>query len=167
MKNNLIRNINKKDIRKVLKIYNYHIENSLGNFEEKKISLREFNKLVSSILSKKIPFIVSEMNREITGFAFLNEYRSKSGYRFTFENSIYINPKYINKGLGNMLLKNLIKLSKKNKIIKNIIAVIGDSKNKSSITIHLKNGFKKIGTLKKIGFKKNKWIDSVYMQKKL
>ena len=167
MKNNLIRNINKKDIRKVLKIYNYHIENSLGNFEEKKISLREFNKLVSSILSKKIPFIVSEMNREITGFAFLNEYRSKSGYRFTFENSIYINPKYINKGLGNMLLQNLIKLSKKNKIIKNIIAVIGDSKNKSSITIHLKNGFKKIGTLKKIGFKKNKWIDSVYMQKKL
>ena len=167
MKNNLIRNINTIDIKNVLKIYNYHIENSLGNFEEKKISLKKMKKLVSNILSKKIPFIVSEMNREITGFAFLNEYRSKSGYRYTFENSIYINPKYINKGLGNMLLKKLIILAKKNKNIKNIIAVIGDSKNKSSIKIHLNNGFIKIGTLKKIGYKKNKWIDSVYMQKKL
>ena len=84
MKNNLIRNINKKDIKYILEIYNYHIEHSLGNFEEKQISLNKFKKIVSNILSKKTPFIVSEMNREITGFAFLNEYRSKSGYRFTF-----------------------------------------------------------------------------------
>jgi len=71
---------------------------------------------------------------------------------------------YINKGIGSKLLKKLISESKKNKNIKNIIAVIGDSGNKISINIHKKNGFKKIGILKKIGYKKRKWIDSVYMQ---
>ena len=97
----------------------------------------------------------------------LNKFRNKSGYRFTYENSIYIDPIFMNKGIGAELLKNLIKISKKNKKIKNIIAVIGDSKNYSSIKIHSKNGFKKIGILRKIAFKKNKWLDSVYMQKTL
>ena len=66
-----------------------------------------------------------------------------------------------------MILKKLIEECRKNKNIKNLIAVIGGSDNISSIKIHEKNGFKKVGILKKVGFKKNKWIDSVYMQKKL
>ena len=165
MKKKLIRSIKKRDIKNVLDIYNYHIDNSLANFEENKTSLKQFNKLVTNILLKKLPFIIYEMNNEITGFAFLNEYRSKSGYRFTFENSIYVHPKFMNQGIGNILLKSLIKSAKKNKIVKNIIAVIGDSNNSSSIKIHKNNGFKKIGILKKVGFKKNRWINSVYMQK--
>ena len=167
MKKNNIRFIEKKDIKFVLDIYNYYIENSLSNFEESKISLIEFKKMISLILSKNLPFIIYEMDKKIIGFAFLNEYRSKSGYKFSFENSIYVHHDHMNKGIGNILLKNLIKYAKKNKMIKNIIAVIGDSNNHSSIKIHQKNGFKKIGILKKIGFKKNKWIDTVYMQKKI
>ena len=165
MKKSLIRQIQKKDIKSILNIYNYYIENSLANFEENKTNSREFNKLIKNIFSNKLPFLVYEINKEITGFAFLKEYRSKSGYRFTFENSIYVHPKFMNQGIGNILLKDLIKSAKKNKYIKNIIAVIGDSKNYRSIKIHLKNGFKKVGILKRVGFKKNKWIDSVYMQK--
>ena len=165
MKNRLIRPIEKKDIKQILDLYNYHIEYSLANFEENKISKKLLNTLITNIFSKKLPFIVYEMNKEITGFAYINEYRNRSGYRFTFENSIYVHPKFMNQGIGNILLINLIKSAKKNKKIKNIIAVIGDSKNHSSIKIHSKNGFKKIGVLKKVGFKKKKWIDSVYMQK--
>ncbi len=162
-----IRSIKNSDIISVLNIYNFHIENSLGNFEEKKLTKVQFSKLLKSILSKKLPFIVIEKNKKIIGFAFLQEYRNKSGYRFTYENSIYIDSLNVNKGYGTKLLNHLIKLSKKNKKIKNIIAVIGDSKNYSSIISHQKNGFKKIGVLKKIGFKKNKWLDSIYMQKTL
>ena len=165
MKKKNIRYIKNRDISSVLKIYNFHIENSLGNFEEKKPTIKQFLKLLNKIISNNLPFIVFEVNNKIIGFAFLNEYRSKSGYRFTYENSIYIDPEHMNKGIGTKLLKNLIKISKKNKKIKSIIAVIGDSKNYSSIKAHSKNGFKKIGILKKIAFKKNKWLDSVYMQK--
>ena len=167
MNKTTIRTINNSDIGSVMAIYNFHIVNSLGNFEEKKASKKEFLKLVDNILSNKLPFIVVELNNKIIGFAFLKKYRNKSGYRFTYENSIYIDPVYMNKGIGTKLLKNLIKVSKKNKKIKNIIAVIGDSKNYSSIRAHSKIGFKKIGILKKIAFKKNKWLDSVYMQKTL
>ena len=167
MKKNIFHQLKEKDIKDVLYIYNYHIEHSIGNFEEKKMSFVSFSKFINSINKKKLPFIVSKTNNIISGFAFLSQYRNKSGYRFTFENSIYIHPEFVNKGIGNQLLKELVKNCKKNKIIKNIIAVIGDSKNYNSIKIHKKNGFIKIGILKKVGFKKNKWIDSVYMQKKL
>ena len=163
----VIRTIKKKDYKSVLYIYNYHILNSPANFEEKKTTLKKISNLIKIVLSKKLPFIVYESNNKITGFAYLQQFRVKSGYRFTYENSIYVHPKYMSKGIGNILLKNLIEFSKKNKMIKNIIAVIGDSKNYSSIKIHANNGFKKIDVLKKVGFKKNKWIDSVYMQKKL
>ena len=97
----------------------------------------------------------------------LINFREKSGYKYTFEHSIYINPDFISQGYGSIILKELIKVCRKNKKIKNLIAVIGGSNN---ICLN-KNSRKKWLQIywynKKIGYKKNKWIDSVYMQKKL
>ena len=67
-------------------------------------------------------------------------------------------------GIGHRLLKEIIQSSLKNKSIKTIIAVIGNN-SKSSIKTHQKNGFNMIGTLKKVGFKNNQWLDATYMQK--
>ena len=159
--------IKKPDISEALKIYNYYIENSYSNFEEKKLTLNKFLLLLRKIKSNRLPFLIAKYNKDIVGLAFVNKFREKSGYRFTFEHSIYINPKYINQGFGTKILKELISLCKKNVKIKNLIAVIGGSYNKSSIKIHKKNGFKYIGTIKKIGYKKNKWIDSIYMHRKI
>jgi len=163
----IIRNITKKDIRIAHKIYNYYIFNSFVNFEEKPISLFRFKNMVNKILLTKLPFIVSELNGQVVGLAYLTKYRNKSGYKFSYENSIYIDNNYVGKGIGQKLLKNLLKISKKNNKIKNIVAIIGDSKNYSSIKIHKKSGFNHVGILKKIGFKKNKWIDSLIMLKKI
>ena len=159
--------INNTDFIKALKIYNYYIANSFANFEEKGLSPNEFKQNYKKIKSKKLPFILAKKNNDVVGLAFVNNFREKSGYRYTFEHSIYINPNFIGEGYGSIVLKRLIKLCKKNKKIKNLIAVIGGSNNIASIKVHEKNGFKYIGTIKKIGYKKNKWIDSVYMQKKL
>ena len=159
--------IAKKDLISALKIYNYFIVNSLSNFEEKKISNHSFLLLYKKIKSRKLPFLIAKKEDEVLGLAFVNRFREKSGYRFTFEHSIYIKHTSDNRGHGTKILRELIRQCKKNKEIKNLIAVIGSSNNISSIKIHEKNGFKYAGTLKKIGFKKNKWIDSVYMQKKL
>ena len=159
--------IKKEELNSALKIYNYFISNSLSNFEEKNLSLNSFFLLHRKIRSKKLPFIIAKNDDEVVGLAFVNNFRNKSGYRFAFEHSIYVKPNCLNNGYGTKILKELIKYSKKNKKIKNLIAVIGGSNNISSIKIHKKNGFNYVGTLKKIGFKKNKLIDSVYMQKKL
>ena len=159
--------IKKQDIQAGLNIYNYYIINSYANFEEKKLSLNEFLKLFKKIKLHNLPFIIAKYKNEVIGVAFVNQFREKSGYRFTYEHSIYVSPKFTNQGYGSIILKNLIKICKKNIKIKNLIAVIGGSDNKASIIMHEKNGFRYMGTLKKIGYKKTKWIDSVYMQKKI
>ena len=155
------------DLDKGLKIYNYFILNSFSNFEEKKLSFKSFKSLYNKIKRNKLPFLIAKKENNVVGIAFVNKFREKSGYRFTFEHSIYIDPVFINSGYGTIILEELIRNCRKNKNIKNLIAVIGGSDNVGSIKIHKKNGFKLIGILKKVGFKKNKWVDSVYMQKKL
>ncbi len=159
--------ITEKNLADALEIYNHYIMNSFSNFEEKKLSLKEFKILYKNIKSLKLPFILLKKNDKVLGLAFLNKFREKSGYRFTYEHSIYIHSNYLKKGYGSLILEELIIKCKTNKHIKNLIAVIGGSKNIASINIHKKYGFKLIGTIKKAGYKKNKWIDSVYMQKRL
>ena len=155
------------EISKALNIYNYFIENSFSNFEEKKLSKSIFNSLLKKIKRNKLPFILAIVDNEVIGLAFVNKFREKSGYRFSYEHSIYVESNFINKGYGNKILKELIKICKKIGKIKNLIAVIGGADNFASIKIHKKNGFHYIGTIKKAGFKKNKWVDSIYMQKRL
>ena len=159
--------INNKNLSDALEIYNYYIINSFSNFEEKKLSIKVFRSLYDKIKSSKLPFIIATQNNVVIGLAFVNKFREKSGYRFTYEHSIYIHPNYLNNGYGSVILNKLIVQCKKNKNIKNLIAVIGGADNKASVNIHKKNGFKYIGTIIKAGYKKNKWVDSVYMQKRL
>ena len=167
--NNLIKieKVTKKDILQILEIYNYHINFGLANFEEKEMSYEEFFELYNSIITLNLPFLVAKKDNKIIGFIYLNKFRAKSGYKHTFENSIYIDNQYRGMGIGNNLLIELLEASKKNPNIKNIIAVIGNFDSESSIRIHEKNGFQTIGILKKVGFKKDKWIDAIYMQKVL
>ena len=160
-------NFTKNEISKALKIYNYFIENSFSNFEEKKLSKTTFELLLTKIRKNKLPIILAIKDNDVIGLAFVNKFREKSGYRFSYEHSIYVNPNFINKGYGSKILKELIKICKTIKKIRNLIAVIGAKDNFASIKIHKKNGFHYIGTIKKAGFKKNKWIDSIYMQKRL
>ena len=160
-----IRDFKNDDIDKVLDIYNYYIDNGLGNFQEEKLKNSEFYELCKKINLNKLPFLVAENENLIVGFTFLNFFRNKSGYRFSFENSIYVHNKFTGMGIGNNLLKELIKESQLRPMIKNIIAVIGSHESNASIRIHEKNGFEMIGTLKKIGYKKKQWLDAIYMQK--
>lgn len=160
------RKIKENDIEDILEIYNFHITNGLSNFEENPISHQDFKILCNEIVDQNLPFIVCVKNYQIIGFSYLNKFRNKSGYRYSFEDSVYIHNNYIGIGIGSKLLSELINLSKKNKNIKTIIAVIVNS-SISSIKIHEKNGFKLIGTLKEIAFKNNRWLDVVYMQNNL
>ena len=167
MKNSFnFRKYKTRDIKDILEIYNFYIINGLSNFEENPLSYKDFDKLCNYILYEKLPFIVCLKNDKVVGFSFLTKFRNKSGYRFAFENSVYIHQNYVGMGVGSQLLSKLIKLSSKNRNIKTIIAVITNN-SIASIKIHEKNGFDVIGCIKKVGFKKNQWLDALYMQKSL
>ncbi len=161
----IIKQISIDHLKEAHKIYNYYIKNSYSNFEEKKISFKDFIMNYKNINSKKLPYLVALKNKNVVGIAYLSKFREKSGYRYAFENTIYVHNKYIRQGIGYKLLKELITLSKKIKKIKIIVAVIAGIDSEGSIKIHKNLGFKNSGILKKIGFKNGKWIDSILMQK--
>ena len=162
-----IEKISEQYLRDAHKIYNYYIVNSYANFEEKKLTFNQFHNNYKNIIKNKLPYLVALSEKKVVGLAYLNRFREKSGYRFAFENTIYVHDQYIKQGIGYTLLKELLYVSKSNKNIKLIVAVIGSIDSKGSLKLHKKLGFKKTGVLKKIGFKKNKWIDSIFLQKKL
>ncbi len=162
-----IETISEKDLKSAHKIYNYYITNSYSNFEEKKLTFKDFYKNYKNIIDKELPYLVALDDQKVVGIAYLNQFREKSGYRFAFENTIYIHNHYIKQGIGTKLLTALVDRSKKNKKIKLIVAVIGSIESQSSIKIHEKLGFKKVGRITKVGFKKNRWIDSIFLQKKV
>ena len=163
----LITPLLKKNLKDALKIYNYYIDNSFSNFEEKKVNLSDFTKNYTNITKKKLPYLAAMIDKNLVGIAYLNKFREKSGYRFAFENTIYVHNNYLKQGIGFKLLKQLVTSSKKNKDVKKIVAVIGSIDSIGSIKVHKKLGFKNCGKLKKIGFKKNTWIDCIIMQKDL
>jgi len=162
-----IQSISEGHLKEAHKIYNYYIVNSFSNFEETKLSFKDFYKNYKNIIDKKLPYLVALDNEKVVGIVYLNKFRDKSGYRFAFENTIYVHNEYVKQGIGSKLLKELIIVSKKNKNIKIIVAVIGSIDSKGSLKIHQKLGFKKLGVLKKIGFKNGKWIDSILLQKNI
>ena len=162
-----IKKISEKYLRDAHEIYNYYIVNSYSNFEEKKLTFNQFHNNYKNIIKNKLPYLVALNETKVVGLAYLNKFREKSGYKFAFENTIYIHDKHTRQGIGYKLLKELLYVSKSHKNIKLIVAVIGSIDSKGSIKLHEKLGFKKTGVLKKIGFKNNKWIDAIFLQKKL
>ena len=133
--------------------------------KKKKTTFKEFNKNHKNIIENKYPYLVALYGEKVVGIAYLNKFREKSGYRFASENTIYIHKDHVNEGVGYKILKELINSSKKNMNIKSIVAVISSIDSKGSLKIHKKLGFKKVGVLKKIGYKNKKWIDSIFLQK--
>jgi L-amino acid N-acyltransferase YncA len=162
-----IEKISEQHLRDAHKIYNHYIINSYSNFEEKKVSFRQFHDNYKNIIKNRLPYLVALSEKKVVGLAYLSRFREKSGYKFAFENTIYVHTKHTRQRIGYKLLKELLDVSKNNKNIKLIIAVIGSIDSKGSLKLHEKLGFKKTGVLKKIGFKNNKWIDSIFLQKNL
>ena len=162
-----IEKISELHLKDAHKIYNYYIVNSYSNFEEKKLTFNQFYINYKNIIKNKLPYLVALSKNKVVGLAYLNRFREKSGYRFAFENTIYVHEKHTRQGIGYKLLKELLNISKNHKNIKSIVAVIGSIDSKASLKLHKKLGFNKSGVLKKIGFKNNKWIDSIFLQKNL
>ena len=115
----------------------------------------------------KLPFIVAVSDSgEMVGFAYLAPWRQKSAYRKTSENTIYLKQGVIGQGLGPRLLAELLRLGKEAGI-NEVVAVISDSDADTSIKMHKKFGFKKVGYLPRVGFKFNRWLGVILLQKSL
>ena len=115
------------------------------------------------ITAQDLPYLVAEDKSGILGYGYCSLYRSRSAYRYTLEDSVYVRQGLHRKGVGKAILKALIQRCTELNY-RQIIAVIGDSANAGSIGLHASLGFVRAGNLRSTGFKFGRWVDSVLMQ---
>lgn len=162
--NFILREATLSDVARIQEIYAYHVLHGTATFEEEVPSIEEMKQRFLSTTHQGFPYIVVEFEGNVCGYAYVNTYRPRHAYRFTVEDSIYIDKDMVGKGLGHLLLKELIHRTEQGPWHL-IVAVIGDSANQASIKLHKKLGFTMVGIEQGTGFKFNRWIDTVIMYK--
>jgi L-amino acid N-acyltransferase YncA len=152
-------------LEEIRRIYDYHVHHGNSSWEYSTPDLQEMENRYRAIKEKGFPYIAAVKDNIIAGYAYAGSFRSREGYKFTAENSVYVHKDHTGKGIGKLLLSTLIEKLAPTKI-RSVIAVIGDSENTASIKLHESVGFVHCGTLPKIGFKNGEWLDSYLMVKK-
>ena len=155
------------DLPHVREIYNYYVANSTVTFDEKPVTLASMRGKLARADKGGYPFIVAQSRSgEILGLAFVLPWKDKSAYRYTVENTIYLGPAATGKGVGKALMAELLARSKAAGV-KEVVAVIADRGADASIGLHAAFGFKESGRMGRVGFKFDRWLGTVLMQKSL
>ncbi|QEE61787.1 N-acetyltransferase [Salinibacterium sp. dk2585] len=156
-----------EDLPTVREIYNHYVANTTVTFDESPMTLRSLRSKFGHMQKLGFPFLVAvSPTGEILGFAYVYPWKEKAAYRYTVENSIYLGPAATGKGLGRALMAELVERSRAAGI-KEIVAVIADRGAEGSIRLHEQFGFKEIGRMGRVGFKFDRWLGTILMQKSL
>lgn len=154
------------DLPAITAIYGWNVLNGLGTFEEDPPSLEEMSRRRASFLERGLPYLVAEEDGVVLGYAYAGPFRLRAAYRYTVEDSIYVSPDAVGKGVGRALLTALIAACEALGL-RQMVAVIGDSGNAASIGLHTAMGFEKRGIFPDMGHKFGRWVDLVWMQRPL
>lgn len=162
-----IRDAEPTDLPDVREIYNHYVANSMVTFDEDPWTLRAVRSRYAQLQKLTLPFLVAvSPGGHVLGYAYVYPWKAKAAYRFTAEVSIYLGPAATGKGLGTALMAALIAESKRAGL-KELVAVIADKGAEGSVKLHERAGFKEIGRMGRVGFKFNRWLGTVMMQKSL
>lgn len=157
-----LRNYQIEDTQAILDILNYNILHSTALYDYNVRTYEVQLAMLEDKVKKGFPIIIAEVNGAVAGFGMYGEFRFKEAYKYTVEHSVYVSNDFQGKGIGKLLLKELIAAAKEQGI-HTMIAVI-DSENQSSVDFHEKFGFETVGLIKESGWKFERWLHSVFMQ---
>lgn len=166
MKPLLIRPSTPEDVPAITAIYGWHVQNATGTFELDAPGVEEMGRRRDDVLSKGLPWLVAERDGQVLGYAYANHFRPRMAYRFALEDSIYLAPDAQGQGIGRLLLAELLARCEAAGA-RQMLAVIGDSANAGSIGVHRSLGFSDLGVMKSVGWKFDRWLDVVLMQRSL
>ncbi|MFC3691865.1 GNAT family N-acetyltransferase [Chenggangzhangella methanolivorans] len=159
----LVRDATDADMDAVAEIYAHHVLTGCASFEEVPPSPAEMAARRLVVLALGAPYLVAELDGRVAGYAYAGSYRARPAYRHTVEDSVYVAPDALGRGVGKALLAETIARCEAAGF-RQMIAVIGDSANAGSIALHASLGFRDVGTFSDVGFKFGRWVDSVMMQ---
>jgi phosphinothricin acetyltransferase len=154
------------DLPAITAIYAHHVRTGLASFETEAPSLAEMTQRFGAITGGGYPYLVAVQESAVLGYAYASAYRTRPAYRFTVEDSIYVTPEAVGRGIGRALLARLVAECEQ-RGHRQMLAVIGDSANEASIAVHRACGFTLKAVLDAVGFKFGRWVDSVLMQRPL
>ncbi|MDI2126536.1 GNAT family N-acetyltransferase [Yinghuangia seranimata] len=161
-----IRPVHPDDLDAVAAIYAYYVANSVATFDEVAPTADDWRAKAHDLWGRRLPFLVAEDDWQVVGFAYAGPWRPKPAYRHTAEDTIYISPDHLSKGLGRTLLSTLLPLCA-DAGVRRVLAVIADGGDDSSAKLHQSFGFTEAGRLTAVGFKHERWLDTVLYQLEL
>ncbi|HEX2216001.1 MAG TPA: GNAT family N-acetyltransferase [Xanthobacteraceae bacterium] len=154
------------DISAITRIYAHAVKHGTASFELTPPDEEEMTRRQRTLLDGGFPYLAAELGGAIVGYAYAGPYRARPAYRFSVEDSVYVAPDVQRRGVGRLLLEELIATSAA-RGFRQMIAVIGDSAQTPSIELHHAAGFRLIGAFEAIGYKHERWLDTVLMQRAL
>lgn len=161
-----IRPTGEADLPAVTAIYEHAVRFGTATFELIPPDLAEMTRRYRALMDGGFPYFVAVLDGRVAGYAYAGPYRPRPAYRFTVENSVYLDPAVHRRGVGLKLMERLIAECDA-RGFRQMIAVIGDSTNVGSIGLHRRCGFEMIGIHPDVGLKFDRWLDTVMMQRAL
>jgi phosphinothricin acetyltransferase len=152
------------DLPAITAIYAHHVLHGTGTFEEEPPGEAEMARRMGAVQDQGWPWLVAEEDGQILGFAYLNQFRARSAYRYAGEDSVYVRNDIRGQGVGKALVAALLRRGEECGF-RQVFAVIGDSENVGSIGLHVSLGFRQVGVMRSAGAKFGRWLDVVTMQR--
>jgi len=162
----VVRAATQADLDAIAAIYAHHVRTGTASFEIEPPDAAEMARRRAEVVDRGLPYLVAAAGAEVVGYAYAAPYRPRPAYRFTVEDSVYVSADCARQGIGAMLLQALVSASERAGA-RQMIAVIGDSANVASIRLHAAAGFSHVGSLASVGWKFDRWLDVVVMQRAL
>ena len=157
----MIRSVAVTDAEQICTIYNHYVDNTVATFEEEPVSPSEMTQRIKQVTSP-FPWLVSEVDGAVCGYAYATQYRTRAAYKFSVETSLYLAPDRTAQGLGTELFTALLDELRERKL-HCVIAGIS-LPNPASVALSEKFGFRKVGELKEVGWKQDRWVDVGYWE---
>ncbi len=154
------------DIAAIARIYAEAVYNGTATFEIDAPDATEMARRLHALVAGKYPYLVAERAGVVVGYAYAGPYHLRPAYRWTLEDSIYLDPQFQGQGIGRLLMRQLLAEAEAGGF-RQMVALIGDASNAASIALHVSAGFRPVGTLQSVGFKHGRWLDVVVMQRPL
>lgn len=154
------------DISAISRIYADAVRHGTASFEIEPPSEAEMARRRGVLVAKNFPYLAAERDGAVLGYAYAGPYRDRRAYDWCVEDSVYVAPEFHRKGIGRLLLTRLIAETERCGF-RQMLGVIGDSANTASVAVHAAVGFRLVGTFQSVGFKHNRWLDTVLMQRPL
>lgn len=165
MSDYLLRPFQWSDVPAITAIYRHYVENTAITFDTEAPGEEAIAEKYAGLKKLGHPLIIAEREGKLAGYAYASFYRPRAAYRFTCEDSIYLDPAETGRGLGRIMLTELLAQSKAFGFRQMLAVITADTAN--SIAIHEKFGFKRVGYYNEVGFKFDRWHDIVHLQKAL